>query len=177
MPKAIRCCTSLNERVIQRSLNGRKNHSRFCLMHLFVHSTQAILGRQLMLDYEDMPGEHDASKYLCGSDRINHPASSHKMTGSPTGFNGSQCVKGLVFPFIFSSCERGFFGFYIHVFSIFSSSKERIFEVLFFMFWDSFVYFSCFTSTRSGFFERVGSMLSSWVFRDEYLLRGGKCYT
>ena len=87
-----------------------------------------------MLDYEDVPGEYDACEYLWGSERINHPASSHKMTGSPTGFNGSQCVKELVFPLIFSSCERGFLGFYIHVFPIFSSSKERFFEVLFFMF-------------------------------------------
>ena len=56
------------------------------------------------------------------------------MTGSPTGFNGSQCVKELVFPLIFSSYKRGFLGFYIHVFPIFSSFKERFFEGLFLCF-------------------------------------------
>ena len=134
MPKVIGYCTSLNGRVIQRSLNGRKNLLSICLVHLFAHSMQAILGLQWMLDYGDVPGEHDACEYLWGSERINHPASSHEMTGSPTGFNGSQCIKELVFPLIFSSCKRGFLGFYIHVFPIFSSFKERFFEVLFFMF-------------------------------------------
>ena len=81
-----------------------------------------------------MPGENDASEYLWGSERIYHPASSHKMTGSPTVFNGSQWVKDMVFPNIFSSCERGFLGFYIHVFPIFSSYVREVFEVLFFMF-------------------------------------------
>ena len=103
-------------------------------MHLFAHSMQAILGLQWMLDYEHVQGEHDACEYLWGSERIHHPASSHKMTGSPTGLNGSQCVEELVFPLNYSSCERGFLGFYIHVFPIFSSSKERFFEVLFFRF-------------------------------------------
>ena len=98
MLKAIKYCTSLNGRVIQRSLNGRKNLLRICHVYLFAHSTQAILGLQWMLDYEDVPGEHDACEYLWGSERINHPASSHKMTGSPTGFNGSQCVKGIGYP-------------------------------------------------------------------------------
>ena len=80
-----------------------------------------------MLDYEDVPVEHDACEYLWGSERINHPASSHKMTASPTGFNGLQCVKEMVFPYIFSSCERGFLGFYIHVFPIFSSYMREVF--------------------------------------------------
>ena len=64
-----------------------------------------------MLDYEDVPGEHDACEYLWGSERINHPASSHKMTGSPTGFNGSQCVKGIGFPVYFFLLRERFFGF------------------------------------------------------------------
>ena len=80
-----------------------------------------------MLDYKEVPGVHDACEYLWGSERINHPASSHKMTGSPTGFNSSQCVKELVFPLIFSTCERGFLGIYIHVFPIFSSYTREDF--------------------------------------------------
>ena len=76
-----------------------------------------------MLDYEDVPGEHDDGEYLWGSERIHHPASSYKMTASPTGFKGSQCVKELVFALIFSTCERCFLGFYIHGFPIFSSFK------------------------------------------------------
>ena len=101
MPKVIGCCTSLNGRVSPRSLNGRKNLLSICLVHLFTHSTQAILGLQWMLDCKDVPGEHDACEYLWGSERINHPASSHKMTGSHTGFNGSQGVKEWIFLFIF----------------------------------------------------------------------------
>ena len=89
MPKAIRCCNSLNKRVIKRSLNRRTNLLSICLVHLFAHSTQIILGLQWMLDYKDVPGEHDACEFLWGSEIINHPASSHQMTGSPTGFNGS----------------------------------------------------------------------------------------
>ena len=88
MLKETRCCTSLNRMVIQRSLNGWKNLLCICLVCLFAHSTQAILGLQWMLDYKDGPGEYDACEYLSGSARINHPASSHKMTGSPKGFNG-----------------------------------------------------------------------------------------
>ena len=133
MPKAIRYCTSLNGKVTQSSLNGRKNLLSICLVHLFTHSTQAILGLLWMLDYEDVPGERDACEYLWGSERINHPTSSHKMTGSLTGFNSSQCVKEFVIPLIFPLAREVFFwGFYIHVFPIFSSSKERFFEVLFF---------------------------------------------
>ena len=131
MPKAIRCCTSLNGRVIQRGLNGRKNLLSICLVYLFAHSTQVNLGLQWMLDYRDVPGQHDACEYRWGSERINHPASSPKIIGSPAGFNGLQCVVELVFPLNFSSCKRGFLGFYIHVFPIFSSFKDRFFEVLF----------------------------------------------
>ena len=176
MPKAIRCCTSLTGRVIQRSLNGRMNLLSICLAHLFAHSTQAILGLQWMLDYEDMPGEYDACEYLWGSERINHPASSHMMTGSPTGLIGSQCVKELVFLLIFLLQER-FFGFLHPCFSYIFLFQREVFWGFIFYVWDSFVYFSCFTSAGSGYFERVGSMLGSWVFGDEYLLKGGKCYT
>ena len=140
MLKVIRYCTSLNGRVIQRSLNGRKNLLSICLVHLFVHSTQAILRLQWMLDYEDVPGEHDACEYLWGSERINHPASNHKMTGSPTGFNGSQCFKGIGFPIYFSSSERGFLGVYIHVFSYIFLLTERFFEVLFFLCFEILLY-------------------------------------
>ena len=39
--------------------------------------------------------------------------------------------QGIGFPVNFSSCERGFLGFYIHVFSyIFPLIRERFFEVL-----------------------------------------------
>ena len=93
-----------------------------------------------MLDNDDMPGENDACEYLSGSERINHPASSHKMTGSPTGFNGSQCVKELVFLLIFSSSKRGFLGFYIHVILIFSSFKERFLRFYFYV-WRFFCIF------------------------------------
>ena len=80
MPKAIRCCTSLNGRVIQRSLNGRKNLLSICLLHLFAHSTQAILGLQWMIDYEDVPGEHDACEYLWGSRSEEHTSEpSHRL--------------------------------------------------------------------------------------------------
>ena len=79
-----------------------------------------------MLDYEDVPGELDACEYLWGSERTYHPASSHKLIGSHTGFNGSQRVKELVFPLIFPLAREVFFlGFYIRIFPIFSSSKER----------------------------------------------------
>ena len=105
-------------------MDGRTSCA-LCLVHLFVHYTHAILGLQWMLDYKDVPAEHDVCEYLCGSERINHPASSHKMTGSPTGFNGSQCVKGIGFPVYFYSCERGFLGFYIHVFSYIFLLTER----------------------------------------------------
>ena len=127
MPKAIRCCTSLNRRDIQRSLNGRKNLLCICLMHLFAHSTQAILGLQWMLDYEDVPAEHVACEYLWGSERINHPTSSHKMTGSPTGFNGSQCVKELVFPLTFSILRERFFGYLNSCFSYIFLLKREVF--------------------------------------------------
>ena len=132
MQKAIKYCTSLNGSVIQWSPNRRKYLLSICLVHLFAHSTQAILRLQWMLDYEHVPGEHVAGEYLWGSQRINHPASSHKMTGSPTGFNGLQCVKEMGFPLIFSSCERGFLGFYIQIFPIFSSFRERFLEVFIF---------------------------------------------
>ena len=131
MLKVIRYCTSLNGRVIQRSLNGRKNLLSICLVHLFAHSTQVIQGLQWMLDYEDIPGEHDTCEYLWGSERINHPASSYKMTRSRTGFNGSQCVKELVSSLNYSSCERGFLGSDTHVFPTFSSSKERFLRLYF----------------------------------------------
>ena len=72
-----------------------------------------------------------------GSERINHPTSVHAWYRGPTGFNGSQCVKEwfsryfsllperffgflhLYFRCIFSSCERGFFGFYFYVLRFF----------------------------------------------------------
>ena len=103
-------------------------------MHLFAHSTQVILGLQWMLDYEDVPGEHDACEYPWGSEKINHPASSHKMTGSPTGFTGSQCVKGIGCPVYFFLLIERFLGFDIHVFPIFSSYTREVFEVLFLCF-------------------------------------------
>ena len=134
MPKAIRCYTSLNERVTQRSLNGRKNLLSICLVHLFAHSTQAILGLQWMLDYEDVPGEHDACEYLWGSERINHPASSHKMTGSPTGFNGSQCVKELVFPLIFPLAREIFWVFRFMFFLYFPLSERSFLRFYFLCF-------------------------------------------
>ena len=110
-------------------------------MHLFAHSTQAILGLQWMLDYEDVPGEHDACEYLWGLERINHPASSHKMTGSPTGFNGSQCIKELVFPSIFSSCERGFFFGFLHsCFSYIFLFQKRGFLRFYFLFFEILLY-------------------------------------
>ena len=71
-----------------------------------------------MLDYEDVPGEHDACEYLWGSERINHPASSHKITGSPTGFNGSQCVKVIGFPVYFFLLRERFLRFYFLCFEI-----------------------------------------------------------
>ena len=78
-----------------------------------------------MLDYEDVPGEHDACEYLWGSERINHPASSHKMTGSPTGFNGSQCVKGIGFHVYFFLLIERFFGFLHSCFSYIFLLYER----------------------------------------------------
>ena len=122
-------------------------------MHLFAHSTQAILGLQWMLDYEDVPGEHDACEYLWGSERINHPASSHKMTGSPTGLNGSQCVKGSGFHVNFSSCEKRFFGFLHSGFSYIFLFQREVFEVFIFYVLRFFVYFfPGVTSARFGFF-------------------------
>ena len=127
MPKEIGCCTSLNGRGILRSLNVRKNLLSIWHVHLFAHSTQPILGLQWMLDYEDMPGEYDACEYLWGSERINHPASSHKMTGSPIGYNSWQCVKELVFPLIFPLAREVFWGFYIYVFLYFSHYTREVF--------------------------------------------------
>ena len=87
-------------------------------MHLFAHCTKAILGLEWILDYEDMLGEHDACVYLWGSERINHPASSNKMTGSPTRFHGSQCVQELIFLLIFPLVREVFcvftFMFFLH---------------------------------------------------------------
>ena len=133
MPKALRCCTLLNGRVIPRSLNGWKNLLSICLAHLFAHSIQAILGLQWMLDYEDVPGEYDACEYLWSSEIINHLASSHKMTRSPTWFIGSQCVKELVFPLIFLLWER-FFGFLHSCFSyIFLLQREVFWALIFYV--------------------------------------------
>ena len=73
MWNTIRCCTSLNGRLNQRSLNVRKNLLSICLMHLFAQSTQAIQGLQWMLDYVDMSGEYYACEYLWGSKRIKPP--------------------------------------------------------------------------------------------------------
>ena len=82
-----------------------------------------------MLDYEDVPGKHDACEYLAGSERINHPASSHKITRSPTGFNGSQCVKKLVFPLIFPLAREVFWVFTFMFFLYLRLIQERFFEV------------------------------------------------
>ena len=86
-----------------------------------------------MLDYKEVPGEHDTCEYLWGSERINHPASSYKMTGSPTGFNGSQCVKGIGFPVYFSSCERGFLGFTFIFFLYFLLNREVFWGFIFYV--------------------------------------------
>ena len=177
MLKDTKYCTSLNGRVIQRCLNGRKNLLSICLVHLFAHSMQAILGLQWMLDYEDVPGEHDDGEYLWGSERINHPASSHKMTWSRTGFNGSQCVKEVDFPLIFFPLGERFSGLlhscFYDIFPLYVRGFLRfIFYVLRF-FCIFFLIYLC----EVWVFERVGSMFSSGVFEDEYLPRGGKCYT
>ena len=124
MPKAIRCCTSLNGRVIQRSLYRRKNLLSICPVHLFAHSTQAILGLQWILDYEDVLGEHDVCEYLWGSERTNHPASSHKMTGSPTGFSGSQC-QGIGFPVNFFLLRERFFGVFTSMFFLYFPLSKK----------------------------------------------------
>ena len=96
-----------------------------------------------MLDYEDVPGEHDACEDLWGSERINHPAASHKMIGSPTGFNGSQCVKELVFPLIFPLAREVFWVFTFMFFLYFPLSKRGFlrfyflcFEILLYIFPD-----------------------------------------
>ena len=89
------------------------------------------------------------------SERINHPASVHAWYRGPTGFNGSVCRR-MVFP-LFFPLAREVFWVFTFIFSYMFSSFERGFlRLKFFMFRDSFVYFSCFISTRSGFFERVG---------------------
>ena len=87
-----------------------------------------------MLDYEDVPGEHDACEYLWGSERINHPASSHKMTGSPTWFNGSQCVKEMVLPLIFPLVREVFWVFTFMFFLYFPLSESGFLRFYFFMF-------------------------------------------
>ena len=104
-----------------------------CLMHLSAHSTQAILVLQWMLDYEDVPEEHDACEYLWGSERINHPASSLKTTRSPTGFNGSQCVKELVFTLVFPLAREVFWVF-TFMFSLYFPLSKRGFLRNFFFY-------------------------------------------
>ena len=60
------------------------------------------------------------------------------------------------FPVIFSSCKRGFLGFYIYIFSVFFPLAREGFLGFISNLLNSFLYFSSFTSMRSGFFERVG---------------------
>ena len=89
-----------------------------------------------------------------GSERINHPAYIHAWYRGPTGFNGSQCVKEWFSQYFFLLREW-FFGFLHYIFLYFFPLRERFFGfyfLFFFMLWDSFVYFSCFTSARAGFF-------------------------
>ena len=64
MPKETRCYRLLNARVSQRIPNGWKNLLNICLVHMFAHSTQAILRMHWMLDREEVPGVHDSCKYL-----------------------------------------------------------------------------------------------------------------
>ena len=80
-----------------------------------------------MLDYEDVPGEHDAYEYLWGSERINHSASSHKITGSPSEFIGSQCVKGIGFPVYFFLLRERFFGFLHSCFFLYFPLNGEVF--------------------------------------------------
>ena len=89
-----------------------------------------------------MPGEHDACEYLWGSERINHPASSHKITASPIGFNGSQFVKELVFPLIFPLVREVFWVFTFICFLYFPLTQERFCEVLFFLCFEILLYIS-----------------------------------
>ena len=76
------------------------------------------------------------------------------MTGSPTGFNGSQCVKGNGFPVNFSSCVRGFFGFLHSCFSyIFPLIRERFLRFYFLCFEIRLYIFPALTLRGLGFLK------------------------
>ena len=136
MPKGTRCCTALNGRVMGRSLNGQKNLLNICLMHLFAHSKQAILGLQWMLDCQDVPWGHDSCEYLLGFRKNKSHRFCTCVVQRSYRAQWLTVYRGMVFPLIFpratevfwvftfifwcifSSCKRGFFGFYFLCFEI-----------------------------------------------------------
>ena len=133
MPKETRCSTSLNGRVIQRSLNRPKNLLNICLMQLFAHSTQAILGLQWMLDCKDVPGGHDACEHLLGFRKNKSPCFCTRVVQRSHRVEWLPVCRGMVFPLFFPLAREGFLGFYIYVFLYFFLLRERVFWVLFFM--------------------------------------------